>query len=108
MLRRVEGAADLEALLEDDRLNALCIGPGLGAERAAELVPVAAKAGRALVLDADGITGFSEKPEELFKLLHDNCVLTPHDGEFARIFPDLGGRLNGPLKEGPGFSRIDA
>ena len=108
MLRRVEGAADLEALLEDDRLNALCIGPGLGAERAAELVPIAAKAGRALVLDADGITGFSEKPEELFKLLHDNCVLTPHDGEFARIFPDLGERLNGPLKEGPGFSRIDA
>lgn len=115
MLRRIEDAAGLAAVLEDARLNALCLGPGLGVERARELVPVALDTGRqtagsapAVVLDADAITAFADRPEALFGLLHPACVLTPHAGEFARLFPDIAERLNQIPTRGPAFSRVDA
>jgi NAD(P)H-hydrate epimerase len=41
------------------------------------------------VLDADALTVFSRDPDALFALLHPPCVLTPHDGEFESLFPDL-------------------
>ena len=68
--RRSTGADDLAALLQDDRINALCLGPGLGLERAAELVPVVLAAKRATVLDADALTWLSrtarmaDRPDE--------------------------------------------
>ncbi|WP_289150190.1 NAD(P)H-hydrate dehydratase [uncultured Salipiger sp.] len=108
MLRRVEDGDDLSLLLDDGRLNALCIGPGLGLERARDLVPVALDADRATVLDADALTAFGEDADALFDLLHEGCVLTPHGGEFARLFPDLDDRLAAPPDTGPAFSRVDA
>ncbi|MFP4327642.1 MAG: NAD(P)H-hydrate epimerase, partial [Paracoccaceae bacterium] len=115
MLRRVEDGAGLAAMLEDARLNALCLGPGLGIARARDLVPVALGSGggkthpaRAVVLDADALTAFAEAPERLFGLLHEACVLTPHFGEFARLFPDLAERLQAPAAKGPAFSKLDA
>ncbi|MDO6585509.1 NAD(P)H-hydrate dehydratase [Salipiger sp. 1_MG-2023] len=108
MLRRVDDDAALEALLQDPRLNALCLGPGLGAERARTLVPVALDAARTTVLDADALSAFAGDPEELFDLLHDDVVLTPHGGEFARLFPDLGDRLAATPDTGPAFGRVDA
>ncbi|MBE9635635.1 NAD(P)H-hydrate dehydratase [Salipiger mangrovisoli] len=108
MMRRVETAEALAQLLEDRRLNAVCLGPGLGIERARMLVPEALRAGRATVLDADALSAFAGDPEALFTALHADCVLTPHGGEFARLFPDLARHLAGPLQSGPGFSRIDA
>ncbi|WP_353471918.1 NAD(P)H-hydrate dehydratase [Salipiger sp. H15] len=108
MMRRVETAADLAELLADARLNALCLGPGLGLDRARDLVPVALAARRPTVLDADALSAFSVSPEMLFGALHDGCVLTPHDGEFARLFPDLARALAEPAQQGPAFSRVDA
>ncbi len=101
MLTPVSDAVSLEMVLADKRLNSLALGPGMGRERARELVPVAAKAGRALVLDADALTAFEDAPETLFATLPERCVLTPHGGEFARLFPDLArdwreGRLSKP------------
>jgi ADP-dependent NAD(P)H-hydrate dehydratase / NAD(P)H-hydrate epimerase len=90
MLKPFEGAAGLAALLTDKRLNAVVIGPGLGVggdTRA--LVDAALKSGAALVLDADALTSFQDDPEALFNRLHDRCVLTPHTGEFERLFPGL-------------------
>ncbi|QFS82736.1 NAD(P)H-hydrate dehydratase [Roseivivax sp. THAF197b] len=87
MLRRCDDAAALSGLLEDPRLNALCLGPGLGLDRARDLVPAAlADPARSVVLDADALSGFADAPEVLFDALHGKCVLTPHGGEFARLF----------------------
>jgi len=108
MLRRVADGKALSDLLADPRFNALGLGPGLGHDRARELAPVALGAGRAIVLDADALTAFAEAPDVLFGLLHDSCVLTPHGGEFARLFPDLAERLAAPVETGPAYSKVDA
>ncbi|WP_242222942.1 NAD(P)H-hydrate dehydratase [Shinella zoogloeoides] len=89
----MDGADDLTALLDDDRLRTFVLGPGFGdAPAARRHVEQIAAAGRRLVLDADGISAFRQDPERLFALFSDGesrLVLTPHDGEFARLFPDL-------------------
>ncbi|MGC9369865.1 MAG: NAD(P)H-hydrate dehydratase [Paracoccaceae bacterium] len=109
MLRRCDGGADLEDLLEDARLNALCLGPGLGlGGETRDLVKHALQSGRPCVLDADALTAFAERPEELFEMLHPDCVLTPHGGEFARLFPDIAERLKVPATSGPALSKVDA
>lgn len=108
MMQRVGDAAGLAAVLEDKRLTALCLGPGMGDGRARDLVPVALAARRATVLDADALSAFADAPEVLFNALHPACVLTPHGGEFARLFPDLAARLAGPAARGPAFSKVDA
>ena len=108
MLRRVAEGAGLVDVLADRRFNALCLGPGLGLDRARDLVLVALRAGRATVLDADALTGFAEGPDALFGLLHGSCVLTPHGGEFARLFPDLAEKLTARPEAGPAYSKVDA
>lgn len=117
MLRPVNGAADLITILQDRRINALCLGPGLGGARAKDVLPAALAAERdrsgdvsarlRLVLDADALTALSEDPAS-FAVLHDGCVLTPHGGEFARLFPDLAARLDGPVARGAVFSKVEA
>lgn len=115
MMTRVEDGAALAALLEDGRITALCLGPGLGLDRARALVPVAldqaaerARPARGVVLDADALTAYRDDPEALFARLHARCVLTPHDGEFARLFPDLAARLGDTPHAGPAYSKADA
>ncbi|WP_348271078.1 NAD(P)H-hydrate dehydratase [Aureimonas sp. Leaf454] len=93
MLRRCEVPGDLDDLLADRRLNAFVLGPGFGIGEAARTAARAViRAGRRLVLDADVISSFAEDPASLFASLgagEASVVLTPHDGEFARLFPDL-------------------
>ncbi|MEM7642328.1 MAG: NAD(P)H-hydrate dehydratase [Pseudomonadota bacterium] len=106
MLRRCEDGAALETLLEDDRLNALCLGPGLGTDRRAEgLVAAAILSGVSAVLDADALTVLAAREDWG---LHKGCVLTPHRGEFARLFPDIAAKLDAPATEGPAYSKVDA
>ncbi len=109
MLRPVADADALARVLEDDRLNALCLGPGLGVgEDTRKLVKVALGMRRGCVLDADALTSFEANPSELFDLLRETCVLTPHAGEFARLFPDIAERLAAPATKGPAYSKVDA
>nr|WP_205518566.1 NAD(P)H-hydrate dehydratase [Pseudotabrizicola algicola] len=112
MLREVADAAALAAALEDRRITALCLGPGMGlGAREADLLAAALRGGGAphpaLVLDADALT-LVARDQALFAALHAACVLTPHAGEFARLFPDLAGRLAAPAAAGPAFSKLDA
>lgn len=187
MLRPVADAAALAGVLEDARINALCLGPGLGLDdRARGLLAVAlgvsadgppppapphegegsrkgqgaapeeqalplplvgrgegrgapdpaaaphapgstrgpeaagaaeergpgsgpgrATAKRPTILDADALTLLSQNPA-LFSALHENCVLTPHAGEFARLFPDIAEKLAAPATKGPAYSKVDA
>lgn len=108
MLQRADDGDALGRVLEDARINALCLGPGLGIDRARDLVPVALAASRSCVLDADALTAFAHAPQELFDRLHESCVLTPHDGEFARLFPDIAEKLSAPATTGPAWSRVDS
>ncbi|MBI6628880.1 NAD(P)H-hydrate dehydratase [Pontibaca salina] len=108
MLERVDDGDALGQVLEDARINALCLGPGLGLSRARDLVTVALTSGRACVLDADALTVFSDDPQTLFDMLHKACVLTPHEGEFARLFADIADKLATPATTGPAYSRVDA
>ncbi|MCZ4281990.1 NAD(P)H-hydrate dehydratase [Kiloniella laminariae] len=86
-----EQSGALETLLMDKRKNAVLVGPGAGSsgEVIAEVRSSAADPDRAVVLDADALSIFSEDPDELFALCHSKTVLTPHDGEFRKLFPDL-------------------
>ena len=112
MLTVIEDDGPLVSTLEDERINALCIGPGFGLrDREHDLLATVLDEGgtnpRATVLDADALTLLSND-KALFDRLHDRCVLTPHAGEFARLFPDIAERLNAPATTGPAYSKVDA
>ena len=77
-------------LLDDERRNAVLIGPGSGVnERTRASVLAALATRRAVVLDADAITVFAQTPASLFDAVKGPVLLTPHEGEFRRLFPDL-------------------
>ncbi|PZM11376.1 NAD(P)H-hydrate dehydratase [Rhizobium tubonense] len=91
MLRQIETEKDLNAWLEDKRLTTFVLGPGFGIGKKARKFALALT-NRHLVLDADGITSFREDPAQLFDAFAEGAtrlVLTPHEGEFARLFPDI-------------------
>ncbi|MCU0901840.1 MAG: bifunctional ADP-dependent NAD(P)H-hydrate dehydratase/NAD(P)H-hydrate epimerase, partial [Cypionkella sp.] len=133
MLRGVADAAALAEVLDDQRITALCLGPGMGTgAREVGLLGVAlgipvpgltrdpasggggrgdagpgSGPGRGLVLDADALTILSQHPD-LVSALPGACVLTPHAGEFARLFPDIAEKLAAPATRGPAYSKVDA
>ncbi len=100
MLRQVDGASGITQLLTDTRKNALLIGPGHGVgEQTKSMVLAVLAASPRVVLDADALTSFADDPDTLFKAIHAReapVVMTPHTGEFARLFGDV-----------PGASKVD-
>ncbi|MGA2566280.1 MAG: NAD(P)H-hydrate dehydratase [Pseudolabrys sp.] len=91
MVRPVDGAAELTAFLADKRRNAVVLGPGGGVGPAMrEQVAAALASGAAVVLDADALTSFAEDPAGLAAMMAKRggraTALTPHEGEFARLF----------------------
>lgn len=90
MRQRCDGIPDWRRAIADKRRNALLIGPGNGAgaaTRQAVLDALATK--RPTVLDADALNVFAGDAKTLFKAVKGPVILTPHDGEFARLFPAL-------------------
>jgi len=88
MLRPFE--TDLELEQGAAHVDAAVIGPAAGVTESTLLSVLAlARTGAALVLDADAISVFRDDPEELFSVLDRDDVLTPHPGEFERLFPGL-------------------
>lgn len=92
MVRPIVGAHDLDRLLAEQRFSALLIGPGagVGPSTCAAVLTVLATRSPA-VLDADALTSFADAPATLFGETHADCVMTPHEGEFARLFPEIEG-----------------
>jgi len=94
MLAEFDGAPGITAILEDRRKNAVLIGPGSGVgsfTRARTLAVL--KSGAAAVLDADALTSFEGLVDLCWPAVRQMperpVVLTPHEGEFKRLFPDL-------------------
>ena len=109
MVRGFRGGAGLGRILADERINALCAGPGLGTcDDARQAVLGLLETGRPLVLDADALGAWAGFPDALFGRLHERVVLTPHHGEFSRLFPDVAARLGSAAAAWPAYSRLDA
>jgi hydroxyethylthiazole kinase-like uncharacterized protein yjeF len=72
----------LAELLKDKRRHVWVCGPGLGPDAAGKTLPTLLAAGRCVVADADVFTAFAGDPDQL----HGAAVMTPHSGEFARVF----------------------
>ncbi len=86
--------AELDALLRDRRIRTVLFGPAAGVTPQTRALVLRILAhGRPTVLDADALTVFHDAPEALFHQLRPDVVLTPHDGEYARLFDFTGDRL---------------
>jgi hydroxyethylthiazole kinase-like uncharacterized protein yjeF len=92
----------------DHRVSAFCLGPGMGvSQRTRDLVGevLDRRAGEydlenpVVVLDADAISSFAQDPQSLFARTHARTILTPHEGEFERLFPDLSGPSRAALSK---------
>ena len=103
MVRPVDTAVEFAELLADKRFNTVVIGPGAGVgQRTVDFVHTALSAHRHLVLDADALTSFADAPDRLFESIKaasdPQVVLTPHDGEFPRLFSDMSNKHPGRSK----------
>jgi len=98
ILRKSDTIDDAVEFLEQRKPGALVFGPGAGTDEKAaafalDLVRAAPGRTGAIVFDADALTIFSRRRKELLKAAHAKgapaLVLTPHEGEFRRLFPEL-------------------
>jgi hydroxyethylthiazole kinase-like uncharacterized protein yjeF len=94
MVRPIAVLDDFQRLLDDRRFTAFLIGPGAGiGDETRSRVRAMMETGRPTVLDADALTSFQDDPNLLFRAVAGAWVLTPHDGEFARLFDASGDKL---------------
>ncbi|MDO9607832.1 MAG: NAD(P)H-hydrate dehydratase [Brevundimonas sp.] len=83
--------ASADALAREvEEMDAVVVGPAAGLdETTVANIQALASSGAALVIDADGLSVFKGRAAELFAVLDRDDVLTPHEGEFERLFPGL-------------------
>ena len=94
IVRPMRAAADFSALIGDPRIRAVLVGPGAGVAPETRAFALAALGtGRSSVLDADALSVFGDAPSALFRAVKAPTVLTPHEGEFARLFDLPGDKL---------------
>lgn len=90
----IEDAGAFAELIDDPRRNAVLLGPGAGTLPAVQdYVLTALRLKKRCVIDADALTVFAGEPERLFGAIRGPCVLTPHEGEFARLFATDGDKV---------------
>jgi hydroxyethylthiazole kinase-like uncharacterized protein yjeF len=94
MVHPMRESGALDDILADARINAVVVGPGAGVSDTTQRHALQALATRrAVVLDADAISVFGSDPQSMFNAIQGPCVLTPHEGEFNRIFSAAGNKL---------------
>ncbi|MCU0837510.1 MAG: NAD(P)H-hydrate dehydratase [Rhodospirillales bacterium] len=95
ILAAADGIDAFAALIGDRRRNSALLGPGAGVTADTRGKVLAALAtGKPCVLDADALTAFAGDPQTLFAAIRGPCLLTPHEGEFARLFDATGDKLS--------------
>lgn len=91
VMLREAGSRTLQSLLADHRVSAFVAGPGYGVGAGLRELALALLE-KPVVLDADALTAFATEPQSLFEAIRAadaRVILTPHEGEFGRLFPDL-------------------
>ncbi len=111
MVRAVDTVVEFAEMLADKRLSTCVIGPGAGVGgRTRDFVLTAVSAKRGVVLDADALTSFADGPDRLFEAIKESrdpqVILTPHEGEFPRLFSDISNKY--PLRSKLGRVRAAA
>ncbi len=87
MVKPIASIEDFVELIGDDRVTCVLLGPGAGVNAHTKAcVEAALLARKPCVLDADALSVFERTPHLLFELIESPCILTPHEGEFARLF----------------------
>jgi len=90
MTPRLKNEKEYKRFIQDTRVRSLLLGPGAGqSARTKSYVLSALTAAKPIVLDADALTVFADMPKKLFKAIRSPCILTPHEGEFRRLFPAI-------------------
>jgi hydroxyethylthiazole kinase-like uncharacterized protein yjeF len=86
----INSQKEFQDFLKNFLITSFLIGPGAGVNlKTAENVKLILKYTNYVVIDADAITSFSKNPKQLFSILNKNKIITPHEGEFNRLFPNL-------------------
>ncbi len=101
MTHVISGNKTISKFISERKVSAFVLGPGAGiTAQTRRMVLAALKSDLPVVLDADALSVFKTNPQKLFQAIKSECILTPHDGEFARLFPDisLSNRKNAALK----------
>ncbi len=94
MIEAFKNNAEFFDIIKDRRRNALLLGPGAGVGRSTRsFVEKALKLKKSVVLDADALTVFANNPNRLFERIKCPCIMTPHEGEFSRLFDIEGDKL---------------
>ena len=108
MCTSFEGVAGFADVLGDPRRNVVLLGPGNGVTEATRANVLAALgAGKACVLDADALSVFAAAPAELFGAMAGrSCLLTPHEGEFRRLFGSAVGAGGGKVARARAAARL--
>lgn len=95
LVKAIEDETDFRDLLADPKKNTILAGPGLGvSDTTREKVLMALETGKPAVIDADGLSVFSDDPDQLFQAITGPCLLTPHEGEFDRLFSLTGDKVS--------------
>jgi ADP-dependent NAD(P)H-hydrate dehydratase / NAD(P)H-hydrate epimerase len=90
MTKLINNTQEFAKLIEDRKVTAVALGSGAGVtEKTKEFVLVTLAKKKSMVIDADAISVFSDNPHLLFSSIKSPCTLTPHEGEFKRLFGEL-------------------
>ncbi|UTO55966.1 NAD(P)H-hydrate dehydratase [Neoehrlichia mikurensis] len=92
-------------VIDDERINAILIGPGCGLSKCVKERTIKALSKSNCIIDADSISIFCDDQQTLFSCIKDNVIMTPHEGEFKRIFPELTGNTLEKAKKASAISK---
>ena len=91
----INDICQLERFLKKEKITSILIGPGSGSnKKIKEITKLILRKVKYVVLDADALTCFREDLKSLYSLLDKNKIITPHLGEFHKIFPKINKNLN--------------